>query len=510
VSQHPPAVVAIDAGTTGIRSQVVGTDGSVLATAYRELTQHFPRPGWVEHDPGEIWMAVRETAAEATAGVGGRRSIAAIGITNQRETVVPWDRRTGHPLHRAVVWQDKRTAAACASLVDAGRQPLVRARTGLVLDPYFSATKMHWLLAEGGVEDTAHLCLGTVDSWILWNLTGGAAGPGVFATDPTNASRTMLFDIAERRWSGELCDLFGVPTRALAQVLPSAGRFGTVADGIFAPGSPLAGVPVSGVAGDQHAALFGQACVVPGMAKVTYGTGSFVVANAGSTCPEPVDGLLTTLAWDLGDVGGGEPVAYALEGSVFASGAAVQWLRDGIGVIDHASDLEPLARSVESSNGVVVVPAFTGLGSPHWDPLARGTVTGITRGTSRAHLARAVVGAMAFQVRDVVEAMSGALVAPLSVLRVDGGASVMDLLLQMQADQTGIPVERPRSVETTARGAAMLAGLAEGVWGSVGDLADLWAPDARFEAAAPQGEIDAASLQWRQALARSRHWAEGG
>ncbi len=513
-----PVVVSIDAGTTGVRSLAIDTAGAMVHVAYRELTQHFPRPGWVEHDPDEIWSAVQATLAEVTVRLAEEgRTVATIGITNQRETVVAWDRRSGRPLHRAIVWQDKRTASTCASLADAGYQPLVRERTGLVLDPYFSATKMRWLLTDGEVHTNADLCLSTVDSWILWNLTGGSgtngdvSSGGVFATDVTNASRTMLFDIVVRRWSGELCDLFGVPEDALAEVRPSSGRFGSVARGVFASDSPLQGVPISGIAGDQHAALFGQCCFTSGMAKVTYGTGSFIVANAGPVCPEPIEGLLTTLAWDLGNAVGGAPVAYALEGSVFAAGAAIQWLRDGLGVIEQASELEPLARSVDSSNGVVIVPAFSGLGSPHWDPYARGTILGITRGTGRAELARAVVEAMAFQVRDVLDAMTAALESPLSVLRVDGGASVMDLLLELQADHTAVPVERPLSIETTVRGAAMLAGLAEGVWGSVEDLAALWTLDSRFEAgvhgAAPSATVQTSSEQWQRALERSRSWA---
>ena len=512
-----PVSIAIDAGTTGVRALVVDDRARVLDVAYRELTQYFPRPGWVEHDPIEIWEHVCSALAEV-AGRLGERDLTprSVGITNQRETVVAWDRATGAPLHRAIVWQDRRTAQACRSLEDAGHLPLVRERTGLVLDPYFSASKMQWLLAEGGVDRSPTLALGTVDSWVLWNLTGGSSG-GMFATDVTNASRTMLFDIVVRRWSDELCDLFDVPEENLATVHPSCGRFGRVADDVLGNDSPLRNVPVSGIAGDQHAALFGQACFDPGMTKVTFGTGSFVVLNAGSVCPDPVDGLITTLAWDLGSDGdnaigadggpsrGRSSVAYALEGSVFASGAGVQWLRDGLGIIAQASDLEPLARTVANSEGVSIVPAFAGLGSPHWDPEARGTVTGLSRGVGRAHLARAMIEAMGFQVRDVVDAMATTSIPP-TLLRVDGGASTMDLLLQVVADQTGLPVVRPRSVETTAIGAATLAGLAEGVWGSLDDLGDLWTADAPFSPTASADDTESAHQAWSRAVDRSRHW----
>ncbi len=509
-SRPSPVAIAIDAGTTGVRAQVFDARGVVVDSAHRELTQYFPRPGWVEHDPEEIWSTVRTTLAEVAGRIGeAGRTPVAIGITNQRETVVAWDRRTGRPLHRAIVWQDRRTARACDALVEAGHLPLVRERTGLVLDPYFSATKMHWLLAEGGVTDTGDLALATVDAWILWNLTGGTDG-GVFATDATNASRTMLFDIVARRWSDELCDLFGVPPAALPAVHPSCGRFGRVAPGALGADSAVAGVPISGIAGDQHAALFGNACFTPGMTKVTYGTGSFVLMTTGPVCPPPVDGLITTLAWDLdADAAhsvGETAVSYALEGSVFASGAAIQWLRDGMGIIERSSDLESLANSVETSEGAVVVPAFTGLGSPHWDPYARGTIVGLSRGVNRAHLARAVVEAMSFQVRDVLDAMSAAVDTPPSVLRVDGGASVMNLLLQLQADQTGIPVARPRSVETTGLGAAMLAGLAEGLWGSLDELSSLWAEDASFVPAVSTEQADLAHQAWLRALDKSRGW----
>ncbi|HXQ75299.1 MAG TPA: glycerol kinase GlpK [Acidimicrobiales bacterium] len=500
-------VIAIDAGTTGVRALAVDEGGRVVDVSYREITQYFPRPGWVEHDAAEIWAAVAATVDEvARRRRGAGQAVAGIGITNQRETVVAWDRSTGRPLHRAIVWQDRRTAGRCDELHQAGHLAVVRERTGLVLDPYFSATKMSWLLTDGGVADSPTLVLGTVDSWLIWNLTGGTDG-GVVVTDPTNAGRTLLFDIRAREWSGELAEIFGVPLGALPAVGPSCGRFGIVAGDLAGGGSPLAGVPVSGVAGDQQAALFGQACFSPGMAKVTYGTGSFVLANVGEACPPPSEGLLTTVAWDLGGHGGSSPVAYALEGAVFVTGAAVQWLRDGLGLIGEAAEIGPLAAQVASTDGVYLVPAFTGLGSPWWDPYARGTITGLTRGVGRAHLARAVVEAMAFQVRDVVDAMTGA-GGDVSALRVDGGASVMDLLLQLQADQVRVPVERPATSETTALGAAWLAGLAEGVWGSLDELGAIWSLERSFAPAASAVAADAAHAGWRRAVERSLGWAQ--
>ncbi len=488
-------VVAVDAGTTGVRSFALREDGTPAGFAYREFPQHFPQPGWVEHDPVDIIEAVRTTLDELARSLD--EPIAAVGITDQRETVVAWDRRTGAPRHRAIVWQDRRTAARCDELVEAGHLDLVRRTTGLVLDPYFTATKAQWLLHEGDVEADANLALGTVDAWVLWNLTGGVDG-GVFATEPSNASRTMLFDIASLDWSPDMLDLFGVPRSALAEVRPSSGRFGVTA----ADSGLAAGIPISGIAGDQQAALFGQACHRPGMTKNTYGTGSFVLMNVGDTCPEPVDGLLTTVGWTLTD----GTVAYVLEGAIFVTGAAVQWLRDGLGVIESADEMESLAASVDTTDGVYLVPAFTGLGSPWWDPYARGTIVGITRGTGRGHLARAVLEAMAFQTRDVVEAMSAASGYPIGGLRADGGASANDLLLQLQADQLRVPVERPVVQETTALGAAYLAGLAEGVWSSPDEVAASWRLDATFEPGADQAAADAAHAGWRRAVDRSRDW----
>jgi len=499
-------VIAIDAGTTGVRALAVDEAGEVNDVSYREITQYFPRPGWVEHDPTEIWEAVAATVDEvARRRAAAGQAIAGIGITNQRETVVAWDRSTGAPQQRAIVWQDRRTAGRCDELRAAGHLPVVREKTGLVLDPYFSATKMHWLLTDGGVAESADLVLGTVDSWVIWNLTGGTDG-GVVVTDATNASRTLLYDIRRREWSEELGQIFGVPLGALPTVRPSCGRFGVVRGDLGGAGSPLAGVPVSGVAGDQQAALFGQACFSIGMTKVTYGTGSFVLMNVGEACPPPSEGLLTTMGWDLGEHGGSSPVAYALEGAVFVTGAAVQWLRDGLGLIADSAEIGALAARVESSEGVYVVPAFTGLGSPWWDPYARGTITGLTRGVGAAHISRAVVEAMAFQVRDVVDAMSE-VGGGVTALRVDGGASVMDLLLQMQADQIRVPVERPATAETTALGAAWLAGLAEGVWGSTDALSALWTRERSFGPETSAVAADGAHAGWRGAVERSLRWA---
>ena len=494
-------VVAIDAGTTGVRSMALSEAGLPVGMAYREFTQHFPRPGWVEHDATEIWEAVRATLTELVHELD--EPIAAIGITDQRETVVAWDRRTGEPRHRAIVWQDRRTAARCDELADAGHLDLVRRTTGLVLDPYFSGTKLEWLLRPsdqggGGVETDEHLAVGTIDTWLLWQLTGGQ----VHATEPSNASRTMLFDIGELAWSEELCDLLGVPGAALPEVRPSSGRFGTTAVGVGVP----AGIPISGVAGDQQAALFGQACFEPGMTKNTYGTGSFVLMNVGQECPEPVEGLLTTVAWSLGSVDAAS-TSYALEGAIFVTGAAVQWLRDGLEIIDEAAETGPLAESVPDTGGVVLVPAFTGLGSPWWDPYARGAIVGITRGTSRAHLARATVESMVFQTRDVVDAMSSASGREVLAMRVDGGASVMPLLLQLQADQLQVPVSRPTVQETTALGAAYLAGLAEGVWSSPDEVRENWVLDVEVEPAADQHAVDAAHATWLRAVERARGWA---
>ena len=487
-------VIAIDAGTTGVRSFAIDESGTPLGYTYREFTQHFPRGGWVEHDADEIWNAVVATLADLVDQLD--QPIAAIGITDQRETVVVWDRRTGRPRHRAIVWQDRRTAGRCEELEADGALDLVRSTTGLVLDPYFSGTKLEWLLREGGVEADDGLLFGTIDSWLVWNLTGG-----VHATDGSNASRTMLYDIRTNDWSAEMCDLLHVPMDILPEIRPSSGRFGvTTAD------TPTgAGIPISGIAGDQQAALFGQACFTPGQAKNTYGTGSFVLMNVGTTCPEPVEGLLTTVAWTL-DGPNGPETTYAYEGAIFATGAAIQWLRDGLRIIDDASETGPLAESVADSGGVVFVPALAGLGAPHWDPRARGTILGLTRGTGRAEIARATVEAIAYQCRDVVDAMADAAGRGITDLRVDGGASVMDLLLQLQADQLGVPVIRAAVPETTALGAAYLAGIAEGVWDGIADVAANWSADRTFLPATDRTHVDDDYARWQRAVERSLDW----
>ena len=498
MSDQPTCVIALDAGTTGVRSRAVFTDDTTCSS-YREFTQHYPSPGWVEHDADEIWERIADTLRDVLQQVHERGGVvAALGITNQRETVLAWSRRTGRPYGTAIVWQDRRTAARCEELTAAGALPLVRERTGLVLDPYFSGTKIEWLLRNRDIPIDDDLAIGTIDTWLLWKLTSGA----VHATDPSNASRTMLFDIASLTWSTEMCDLLGVPMHALPEVRPSSGRFGVTSgdDGI------AAGIPISGIAGDQQAALFGQACFTPGMVKNTYGTGSFVLMNVGSQCPPVTEGMLTTVAWTLAD---GTPT-YALEGAIFVTGAAVQWLRDGLSIIDSAAEVGPLAASVADSGGVYLVPAFTGLGCPWWDPYARGTILGITRGTTRAHIARATVEAMAYQTRDAIDAMVAVAGVPVRDLRVDGGASVMDLLMQFQADQLGVTVRRPKDQETTALGAAFLAGLAEGVWPSLESLAARWQLDAEFEPAGDDARAmaDALHSQWLRAVERSRDWVE--
>ena len=486
-------VIALDAGTTGVRSRAVFTDDTPTVASYREFTQHYPQPGWVEHDVNEIWDAAVATLNGVIEQVGCE-SVAAIGITNQRETVVAWNRSTGRPYGTAIVWQDRRTANRCDELAAAGHLDLVRERTGLVLDPYFSGTKFEWLLRERDIPVDDDLALGTLDAWLIWNLTGGE----VFATDVTNASRTMLCDIRTRTWDPDLCAMLSVPMSALPEIVPSSGRIGVTSEHCGVSGD----IPVSGVAGDQQAALFGQACTEPGMAKNTYGTGSFVLLNVGEICPPPTEGMLTTVAWTLAD----GTTHYALEGAIFVTGAAIQWLRDGLSIIDDAAETGPLAESVDDTGGVYFVPALAGLGSPWWDPYARGTIVGITRGTGRAQITRATVESMAFQTRDVVDAMVAASGTVLKELRVDGGASIMDFLCQIQADQLGVDVLRPGDQETTALGAAFLAGLAEGVWASPVDVRAQWSLDASFSPSEDRAEADAQHAQWLRAVERSRSW----
>ncbi|WP_029433756.1 glycerol kinase GlpK [Blastococcus sp. URHD0036] len=487
-------VLAIDAGTTGVTALVVGEDGGVLSRGYREFAQLFPRPGWVEHEPEDIWTATLAACREALAGAPEQPTC--IGITDQRETAVVWDRRTGRAPRPAIVWQDRRTTGICDRLRDAGHEPRVAELTGLRLDPYFTGTKFCWLAAEEprvweGVRDGA-LALGTVDSYLIARLTGGA----VHVTDASNASRTLLFDLVAGTWSDELCELFDVPRSALPEVVPSSGVVGTTDPDAFL-GLEL---PIAGIAGDQQAALFGQACYSPGQSKCTYGTGSFVLTNTGTTPVRSDAGLLTTVAWDVGD-----GLVYALEGSIFVTGAAVQWLRDGLGLIDSAAEIEGLARTVPDSGDLVFVPALTGMGAPHWDPHARGAIVGITRGTTRAHLARATLEAIAFEVRDVVDVMVSEAGLEVPELSADGGASANDLLLQLQADQLAVPVRRPRVTETTALGAAFLAGLGTGVWSSQDELAATWALDRRFEPE-PGRRDDGRHDRWREALGRAGHW----
>ncbi|HYM80964.1 MAG TPA: glycerol kinase GlpK [Candidatus Limnocylindria bacterium] len=457
-----PLVLAIDQGTTGTTVLLIDRQGRVRGRGYAELLQHFPRPGWVEHDGDEIWAGVLAAIHKALLSVRGAAArVVAIGITNQRETALVWDRKSGRPAARAIVWQDRRTSDRCAALQRRGLEPEIRRRTGLRLDPYFSATKVAWLLVHGsGLRARARrgqLAFGTVDSWVLWKLTGGH----VHATDPTNASRTLLYHIGEHRWDERLLDVFGVPANLLPRVLPSSGEFGRT---LGVRGLPD-GIPIAGMAGDQQAALFGQGCVTSGQSKNTYGTGCFLLLHTGARRVASRAGLLTTVACGPR----GEP-AYALEGSVFIAGAALQWLRDGLGLLRHAADSEAIARRVSDSGGVVMVPAFVGLGAPYWRPDVRGALFGLTRGTRREHIVRAALEALAFQTRDLAEAMARDAGRRLRVLRVDGGAAANDFLMQWQADLLGVPVERPRVIETTALGAGLLAGLAVGLWSSHRDL----------------------------------------
>ena len=486
-------ILALDQGTTGTTVVAVGTDGVIKGKGYREITQHYPRPGWVEHDPEEIWQSVLNASTDALHAAGADAGkVLAVGITNQRETLVLWDRQTLRPLHNAIVWQDRRTADVCRELRDGGLEDKVRDTTGLVIDPYFTATKLAWMLKN--VPEAAHGAAGTVDSWLVARLSNGRD----HVTDPSNASRTLLFDIRSGAWSEEMAELFQASLEVLPEVRTSSGEISRTDPDAF--GGVKA--PVSGIAGDQQAALFGQACLAPGMAKNTYGTGSFVLAQTGAQPTFSQSGMLTTVAWQREGM-----LSYALEGAIFITGAALQWLRDGLGLIAQAADAGPLAESVPDAGGVFLVPAFVGLGAPHWDAFARGTIVGLTRGSSRAHLVRAAVEAMAYQTRDVVEAMETDLGAPLKELRVDGGAAVMDVLCQFQADLLGIPVRRPKQTETTALGAAFLAGLGAGVWSSDRELEQLWQLDRTFEPGLQKERADGLQAAWRRAVDRSRGWA---
>jgi glycerol kinase len=501
-----PLLLALDQGTTSCRAILFDQDGTQIALEQEEFPQHYPQPGWVEHDPLDIWRSQLSTARKVLQAAGPAE-IAAIGITNQRETTLLWDRATGEPLHNAIVWQDRRTAEACSALKrDASLSSMIQRKTGLLPDAYFSASKLQWLLENvPGARDRARrgqLAFGTVDSWLLYNLTRSSSI--VHATDTTNASRTMLFNIHTLEWDEELLALFDVPRALLPQVLPSAGPFGTTS--LF--GRPI---PITGIAGDQQAALFGQSCTTPGLAKNTYGTGCFLLSNLGTSPPPPSPHqLLTTVAWSLGARGSPhslrDSTAYALEGSVFVGGAVVQWLRDGLGLIKSAADVESLARSVPDTGGLYLVPAFAGLGAPHWDQYARGTILGITRGTIAGHFARAALESIAFQVADLVDTMQADAHFPMKELRVDGGAARNDLLLQFQADLLQIPVLRPKITETTALGAAFLAALGAGLVDSTSRLQALWQLDRTFLPQLTPGEIQARRAQWNKALTRARDW----
>ncbi len=490
-------ILALDQGTTSSRAILFDSGGSITNIAQKEFAQHFPQPGWVEHDPMEIWTSQSQVATEAlTASNLGAGDIAAIGITNQRETTIVWDRETGQPIYPAIVWQDRRTAETCSALKDSGLERTVQEKTGLLLDPYFSGTKVSWILDHvSGARQKAEngeLAFGTVDSWLIWNLTGGKT----HVTDATNASRTLLFNIHTGDWDDVLLEMLGVPRALLPIVESSSGEIAKVTNL-----KSCAGIPIAGIAGDQQAALFGQNCFQPGMAKNTYGTGCFLLMNTGDTPVASHNNLLTTVAWKIGN-----RTEYALEGSIFIGGAVVQWLRDGLGLIKKAEDIEKLAASVSDTGGVYLVPAFAGLGAPHWDPYARGTIVGLTRGTTDAHLARAALEAIALQSGDVLAAMQRDAEIDLEEVRVDGGASRNNLLMQIQADLLGVPVVRPKVTETTALGAAYLAGLGVGIWSNVDEIKNYWQIDQTFN---PQQFEDCMSelrTGWDRALNRAKNW----
>jgi glycerol kinase len=491
-----PFIIALDQGTTSSRAIVFDHDGNVVSSAQREFRQIFPKPGWVEHDAVEIWACQSGVLAEVLAKAGtGAADIAAIGITNQRETTVIWERATGHPIAPAIVWQDRRTAPLCDQLREAGHAALFARKTGLVLDAYFSGTKVKWLLdnvpGARAMAERGELAFGTIDTWLVWNLTGGRA----HCTDPSNASRTLLFDIHAGAWDDQLLALLDVPRSLLPTIVPSSSICGhATIDGVD--------IPIAGIAGDQQAALFGQACLSAGLAKNTYGTGCFMLLNTGSQAVMSRNNLLTTVAWQRHGV-----TDYALEGSVFMSGAVVQWLRDGLKIIRTSAEVEALASSVDDNGGVYLVPAFAGLGAPHWDAYARGAIFGLTRGATGGHIARAALESIAFQSADVLSAMEKDAGMKLRELRVDGGAAANDLLMQFQADILGVPVVRPKVLETTALGAAYLAGLAVGYWGSDADIVSNWQIDRRFEPSMPGDRVAQLRTGWDKAVARSKAWA---
>ncbi len=491
-------ILALDQGTTSSRAIVFDRAGEVRAVAQKEFRQIFPRPGWVEHDANEIWATQSGVAMEAIARAGiGVAEVAAIGITNQRETTVLWDRASGLPLGNAIVWQDRRTAASCEALKAAGHEAMFNARTGLLLDPYFSGTKLAWMLdnIEGAraAAEAGRLAFGTIDSWLIWKLSGGTS----HITDASNASRTLMFNIHRGDWDDELLEVLKVPRRVLPQLVPSSGRLAETSRAVFG-----ASIPIGGIAGDQQAALFGQRCTTPGMVKNTYGTGCFMLMQTGANPVASKNKLLTTTAWRLGGHD-----SYALEGSVFVAGAVVQWLRDGLGIIRSAAEVGPLAASVPDNGGVYLVPAFAGLGTPHWDPYARGTIVGLTRGSTAAHIARAALESIAYQVVDMLEAMQADAGIALGELRVDGGATQNDLLMQFQADVLGVRVVCPRIVETTALGAAYLGGLGVGLWRDETEIDAEWQAGRIFEPAMRREEAAQLCAQWRRALTRAADWA---
>jgi len=492
-----PYILALDQGTTSSRAILFDKNGSIVTVAQQEFEQHFPQPGWVEHDPDEIWSSQMKVAEKSIEKAGIEPGeIAAIGITNQRETTVVWNRKTGEPIHNAIVWQDRRTAETTNRLKVEGMEPLFHEKTGLVIDPYFSGSKIRWILenVEGAREQAnrGELAFGTVDSWLIWKMTAGEA----HVTDITNASRTLIYNIHKQEWDRELLDIFDIPESVLPQVKSSSEIYGNTTKELFS--RPI---PIAGIAGDQQAALFGQVCTQPGMAKNTYGTGCFMLVNTGS---EPIiseNKLLTTIAWQVDGV-----TEYALEGSVFIGGAVVQWLRDGLGLIEDSSEVEALAARVDHSEGVYIVPAFSGLGAPHWDPHARGTITGVTRGTTSAHFARAALESIAYQSADLLRAMESDSGIELKELRVDGGASTNNLLMQFQADILGVPVVRPQITETTALGAAYLAGLAVDFWGSSEEISKQWKIEQRFEPQMDESRVHSLFEGWRQAIERAKGW----
>ena len=492
-------VLAIDQGTTSSRAIVFDHSGRIVSVAQKEFEQHFPHPGWVEHDPNEIWTSQAGVIAEAIAKAGANgKNIAGIGITNQRETTIVWDRETGEPVYNAIVWQDRRTSEYCDKLKEKGLLKKIQEKTGLIIDSYFSGTKIKWILdhVDGAREraESGKLAFGNVDSWLVWKLTQGEK----HITDETNASRTMLFNIRKRQWDDELLELMDIPQSMLPEVRSSSEVYGATKTTIFAHE-----VPIAGIAGDQQSALFGQMCLQPGMLKNTYGTGAFIMFNTGDKPVPSENNLLTTIAWRRDGV-----THYALEGSIFIAGAVVQWLRDGLGIIKSSSDIEKLATTVNDNGGVYLVPAFAGLGAPHWDQFARGTILGLTRGSTSGHIARAALESIAFQTRDVLKAMESDSGIEIKELRVDGGATVNDTLMQFQSDILGIPLVRPKVSETTALGAAYLAGLASGFWKDIDEIKDQWQVDKRFEPKMPASQVDELTSTWHKAVEKSKSWVD--